>query len=297
MITLSETLAAALAADKPQRVLLEFLDENGDVLEDGTFSNEEIVMSRGVHITAPFNGDKELTVGLCPSSQITFALLNDVRQLSDFTFGECKAWLGARIDSGTPTMKTKTFTENGQTVTYEFAPLGIFKVDRPDIVQKDIIDITANDRMTRFDKEMPSDGELGISQSAYPITLLTMLQAMCSNVGVTLKNNSFLNSDLQISGRPQAFASKTMREVLKWIAEAAGSIARFTRSGELEMAWFAATPVATYDEHHYKDFTPCWYEVAQIDGLKVRNTGETQESKYGTDPENPYIIAGNPFLR
>lgn len=294
MITLSTTLAAALAADKPQRVLLEFLDDSGDVLQNGTFSNEEIVMSRGIHITAPFNGEKELTLGLCPSVQITFALLNDVRQLSTFAFGECKAWLGARIDSGTPTMKTKTFVENGQTVTYEFAPLGIFKVDRPDIVQKDIIDITANDRMTRFDVEMPTDGELGL---IYPTTLLGLAQALCGYVDVTLATQSFLNYDLAVTKRPTSFNGRTMREVLRWIAEAAGSIARFNRSGQLEITWFGATPVTTYTETAYKDFTPCWYEVAAIDGLKVRNSEETSESSYGTDPENSYVISGNPFLR
>lgn len=290
MLTLSDTLAAAMAADKPQRILLEFPDENGVVM-----SNEEIVMNRGLQVSAPLNADKELTLGMCPSVEARFSLLNDVRQLSSFEFGECKVWIGARIDSGTPdaSAKTKTFTENGKSVLYEFAPVGIFVVDRPDIVQVDIIDITASDRMVLFDEELPSMTDLGIT---FPTTIGDIAQALCDYVGVTLATQTFLNSDLAVSSRPRQFDNRTMREVLKWIAEAAGGFARFNRYGQLEIVWFRTTNVI-YDETQYKDFTPCWYEVAAIDGLKVRNESETSESSYGTDPENAYVIAGNPFLR
>lgn len=287
-----------MAAGNPQRVLLEFLNAGGE--PQHTFSNEEIVMSQGVKITAPFNGEKELTLGLCPSVQIQFALLNDVRQLSNFRFGECKAWIGARIDSGTPASgsKTQTFTGDG---LYEFAPLGVFRVERPDIVQKDIIEITANDRMTLFDKEMPSKETLGLNPTAsHSVTILQLLQAMCTKAGVTLKSTSFLNNTLSFTSWPQSyFEGKTMREVLKWIAEAACSIARFDRTGRLELAWFGAQPVKTFAEGAYKDFTPCWYTVQAIDGLSVRNQEETSESVYPpqSSPTNSYIIAGNPFLR
>jgi len=303
MLTLSTTLTAAIAAGNPQRVLLEFLDDEGDVQTNGTFSNEEIVVNRGIHLTMPFNAEKELTLGMCPSVQITFALLNDVRQLTEFTFGECRAWIGARIDTGTPASgaKTKTFTEGGTSRLYEFAPLGIFKVDRPDVVQKDIIEISANDRMTRFDVEMPSKEELSLDPSASsPVTILALLDAMCDFVGLELANTSpnyFLNYDLSFTSWPSNyFNGKTMRDVLSWIAEAAGSFARITRSGQLEIAWFNTTTVV-YDESDYKDFSMTWYQTAAIDGLKVRNSEETSESSYGTDPENVYVISGNPFLK
>lgn len=296
VITLSETLAAALAADAPQRVLLEFHDENNAVI---AFSNEEIVMSRGVQLTAPFNAEKELTIGLCPSMQIRFSLLNDVRQLENFTFGECHAWIGARIDSGTPGLgaKTETFTENGKTALYEFAPLGIFIVERPDIVQRDIIDITANDRMSLFDDDMPDPETIGVT---FPTTLGVLADKICLAVGVTLATPNFLNYDLAVNSKPSQIESRTMRDVLKWIAEAAGSIARINRNGEMEIAWFNTTGVV-YTETDYKDVTPCWYETAPIDGLKVRNGSDTKESVYDADPqtesENYYVITGNPFLR
>ena len=298
MYTPSQTLQTAMAAGNPQRVLLEFPDE------ETAFSNEDIVVSDGVRVSASFNGEEELTFGLCPSAQIQFSLLNDQQQLSDFTFGECHAWIGFRIDSGTPGQDAKTaqFTENGQTATYEFIPLGIYIVDRPDVVQKDIIQISAQDRMELFDVEMPGKTDLSLSPSAStPVRLYDLLEAMCTYAGVTLASNSttFLNYDLMFTSWPSKyFESRTMREVLKWIAEAAGSIARFNRSGELEIAWVNdLTETVVYDEHDYSEFTRTWYETAEIDGLKVRNQGETSESSYGTNPENPYVIAGNPFLR
>jgi len=302
MYTPSETLQTALDAGNPQRILLEFTDpDSGDV---EAFSNEDIDISDGLRVNRTFNGDEELTVGLCPSAEVQFSLLNDERQLADFRFGECAVWIGARIDEGTPDQdaKTETFTENGVEVLYEFAPIGVFIVERPDIVQRDIIQITANDRMSKFDVEMPSKTTLGLNPTtSNPVKIRELLSAMCNYVGVALASgapNWFMNSDLSFSTWPSKyFESRTMREVLKWIAEAAGSIARFNRYGQLEIAWLNdLTETVAYDENNYSDFTQTWYEVAQIDGLKVRNQDETSESTVGTDPENPYVIAGNPFL-
>lgn len=303
MYTPSETLQTALDAGNPQRVLIEFTDDSTTPPTVKTFSNEDIVIADGLRTNRPFNGDEELTIGLCPSAEIRFSLLNDQRQLSDFRFGECSVWIGARIDDGEPEQgaKTAVFTEDGEDVLYEFAPVGIFNVERPNIVQRDIIRITANDRMGLFDVEMPSKEDLNLNPtSSNPVTILQLLQAMCSHVGVTLANSSpewFLNYDLSFTSWPSKyFNSRTMREVLKWIAEAAGSIARFNRYGELELAWFKNV-TAMYNEADYSEFTQTWYEVAAIDGLKVRNQEETSESTVGTDPTNPYVIAGNPFLR
>ncbi len=301
MITLSQTLNAALRAGNPQRFLVEFADSNGSYDESVVtrFSNEEISVDAGVHISASFNSGEELEIGSCPSTQIEFSLLNDERQVSNFTFGECKAWLGARIDSGTPTMKTMNFTENGVSRTYEFAPLGVFIVTRPDVVARDIINVTGNDRMTLFDVEMPSKTDLNLAPTTTnPVTILALLQAMCSHVGVTLANTApdwFLNYGLTFTSWPKQFEGRNMREVLKWIAEAAGSIARFNRSGELEITWYTATG-KTFSGRQCADIVPAWYVTAAIDGLKVRNQGETSESSYGTGT-NPYVILGNPFLR
>lgn len=287
MQTLSTTLATAIAAGNPQRVLLEFTDYN----PVRQFSNEDIFVSNGVQLSAEFNSETDLTIGLCPSAEIQFSMRNDESQLANFEFGTFIAYLGARIDAGTPaaSAKTKTFTENGQTVTYEFAPLGTFIAKRPDIVVKKIIDVDANDQMTLFDEDMPS----GIV--AYPTTLSGLASALCTRVGVTLKSATFLNSTLAVSVEPEQFENATMREVIGWIAEAAGSIARFDRNGQLEFAWFQ-TVNKTFDENNYTEFTPTWYATQAVDGLHIRNADSTAEYTYGTG-RNAYMIQDNPFLR
>ena len=288
MYTFSQTLQAALTAHNPQRVLLDFGN-------DVTFTNEDIVMSSGVQLESSFNSETDLTIGLCPSAEIRFAMLNDAGQLDDFEFGQFTAYLGARIDTGTPAQgaRTMTFTENGVSALYEFAPLGVFIAKRPNIIRSTIVDVDANDLMTLFDVEMPTRTELNLT---YPTTLSTLLGKLCTYLGVTLKPNmTWLNSSMSVSKEPKQFNGSTMREVLGWIAEAACSMARFNREGQLELVWFSQT-AKVYDEHDYKEFTKYWYETEAISKLHIRNADSSAESKYGTG-SNAYMIQDNPFLK
>ena len=208
-------------------------------------------------------------------------------------FGTFKAWLGARIDIETPAAnaKTKVFMEDGVPRTYEFTPLGVFIADRPSVVRKKILSITANDRMTLFDVPMPAPEELDIS---YPTTLGELFRKMGDHLQVPYRTETFMNGTLVIPEEPEAFCGATMRDVLGWIAEAACSIARFDRDGVLELAWFHATD-RSYDEHGYTEFTPSWYEAAAVDGLHVRNADSEAETVLGRE-SNVYLIEDNPFL-
>ena len=304
MQTLSETLRTAIQAGNPQRCLFVFTDDEGNETEE--FSNEEIVVDEGLRLDNPFNGETELTMGLCPSAQISFTLLNDRRQLVDFEFGTFAAYLGARIDSGTPAQDavTRTYTEGGVTRLYEFSPLGVFTVERPDVVTTDVISVSATDRMSLLDKEIPEEER---SALAVETTLFGLTQILCQLVDVPLATTQadMLNGDLTVKLTANILLDRTYRDVLRWIAEAAGSIAIFNREGALEIRWFnVPTEVRTdkdFDEHDYNAFGYSWYETEAIDGLKIRNTGNTSETPVypgGVEApmNNPYVISGNPFL-
>lgn len=288
MYVLSVTLAAALAAGTPQRVLLEFTDA------DATFSNESISITRGVELNEIFSSETDITAGLCPSAEIQFDLINDEGQFEEFAFGTFKAWLGARIDTGTPlaSAKTKVFVENGVSRIYEFTPLGIFIADRPNVVKKKILSITANDQMTLFDVDMPLPEDMGLT---YPTTIGTIYNKMCDYLNIEYRPANFLNYTLPVAEEPADFDGATMRDVLGWIAEAACCIARFSRDGVLEMVWFNSTN-KVYNEQNYSEFTPAWFETAVIDGLNVRNANSEVSTVEGSDG-NVYIIQNNPFLR
>ena len=296
MYQFSQTLQTALAAGNPQRALLEFTHKPDGTAYDPAvqFSNEDILLSKGIRLTEEFNSETDLRIGLCPSASIRFDMLNDVNQLAEFEFGTFTAYLGCRIDSGTPgeNAKTKTFMERGQEAVYEFAPLGTFIAERPAIVKKKIIDMIANDQMILFDAPMPDAETLGIS---YPVTLGALCAAICANVGVTLKDETWLNSTMTVQEEPYDFEGSTMRDVLGWIAAAACSNARFSRDGKLAFIWF--NPVEkTFDEHDYTEFRPTWYETKPIDGLDIQNSDSQNGITIG-EGENIYNLYDNPFFR
>ena len=296
MYVLSQAMQDAIANGNPQRVLLEFTHapSGEEYNPHKQFSNEDILITDGVRLTEEFNSETDLTIGLCPSAEIQFTMLNDEGQLANFEFGTFTAYLGVRITDGEQgeSAKTKFFYENGVNALYEFAPIGTFIAQRPDIVRVLTIDVDANDRMILFDTEMPSKTALGIT---YPVTLSELATAMCSYLEVPLKTGTWLNSDLTVTKEPEQFEAATMREVLGWIAEAGCSNARFSRDGELEFVWFNLVN-KVFDEHQYSDFTPAWYETKEIDGLHIRNADSTTEYTVGTG-KNVYMIQDNPFLR
>ena len=289
MVTFSPAFQAALVADNPQRVLFDF----GETTY-GPFSNEHISVETGLTLRETFNGATDLMIGQTPSAEIQFDLLNDDYWLENFTFGTFTAYLGVRIDSGTPTEMIKTFTEGGVSRTYAFTPLGVFIAPRPDIVRKQIISVSANDRMTLFDDPMPGKTDLGFQSNA-TVTALQLANALCSYVGVTLATQTFINSSLTLDRWPDSFDSATMREVIGWIAEAAASNARFNRSGQLELAWLNTTSISL-TEHDYSETAVAWYNTPVIDNLHVRNENDSGETVIGTGSV-PYLVQNNPFLR
>lgn len=175
---------------------------------------------------------------------------------------------------------------------YEFVPLGVFTAERPkapDVIQ---IDLTCYDLMQRFDDDMPSDAALGLS---YPVSIGALYAKLCNYVGVPYASASFINSGAMIAKRPQDFDSVTMRDVIKWIAEAAGSNARFNRDGVLELAWLKTTG-KSYTANSYSEFNPYWYKTKKVTKLYNRDTQNADEKIYGVGDEG-YLIQDNPLLR
>ena len=176
--------------------------------------------------------------------------------------------------------------------TYEFVPLGYFTAERPNVPYVNEIHFTCNDFMVKFDIDMPSRTDLGIN---YPITIGNLFKAMCEYVGVQYYSNVFINSTATITSEPDEFENTTMRQVLQWIAEAAASVLRFNRDGQLVFDWLRSTSLAL-DEGNYSEFAPYWYETKVIDKLYNRRTENGADNTVGTG-ENAYLIQDNPLLR
>ena len=180
----------------------------------------------------------------------------------------------------------------GEQYNYEFVPLGNFIADRPNVPTVNEINFNCNDFMMKFEKDMPDDATLGIT---YPATIGTLFTKMCQHVGVSYLTNTFINSTATISKRPSEFDTATMRDVLKWIAEAAGGNAKFNRDGLLIIDWLRTTSQA-YGPTGYKTFNPYWYETTKVTKLENRASDGSYDNTDGSGDET-YLIQDNPLLR
>lgn len=300
MYAVSEAFRNAMATGNPQRIFIKFLEGTSA----GTImTNEHIAIDAGVNLHETWCNDNDVTIGNCGSSEISFVVFNDEGEWNDFAFGRFKAYIGIETSESESSITeltvavddsalTATVDCNGSHETYALMPLGVFTGTRPNVVEKSEITVSSNDLMTLFDIDMPSRGDLGLSN--VPLTALVLLQAMCNHVGIPLQTTSFLNSSVGLAEWPDSFESCTMRDVLGWIAELACANAVINRDGKLELRWIQSTSVS-YDENDYLDHAPYWYESPPIDDIVVRDTLNGLE-EHARSGNNPYLIQDNPFV-
>ena len=86
MYSASSAFRQAVANGNPQMALLLF--------PDCVFSNRDLDMEKGIEFNDYFNTEDDLTVGLTPSNEISFSILNADRLLNDYEFGEFTATIG-----------------------------------------------------------------------------------------------------------------------------------------------------------------------------------------------------------
>ena len=232
----------------------------------------------------------------CFGSNGEYAIFNDTtglnvttsRMISTYMRNRTKVWGGTGFVMNN---RILTIYKGGIATTYEFVPLGVFIADRPNVPDQLKVDFTCYDRMTKFDKDMPTAEQMGIT---YPTTIGQLFVKLCQYADVPYRTSNFLNSMAEITKEPQEFKTSTMRQVLMWIAEAAGSNARFDRDGYLILDWLKLT-VQSYDEHDYIEFMPYWYETERVGQVNVRETSSGREQIVGSGVA--YLIQDNPLIK
>lgn len=221
----------------------------------------------------------------------TGANITSQNPLNNFMKNKSKAWNGKGMFYNKSSRILFVY-QGGTRKRYEFVPLGWFTAERPKAPDVILIDMTCYDFMQKFERDMPTAQELGIT---YPTTIGNLFVKMCNYVGVSYKTSTFINSTAVIRQEPLDFESATMRDVLKWIAEAAGSNARFDRDGKLVMDWLRQTS-QSYSATGYEEFNPYWYETKKVTKLYNRDTQDSDEKTYGSGSEG-YLIQDNPLLK
>lgn len=258
----------AITNKAPQDVRLEFT--GGEVI--GT--SDIAITSGGLTYTEILNGETDVTFGRAVMSELSVTLINAGGRFTQFDFTqEFTAKIGVKVGDA-----------------FEYVPLGVFKGLRPDKVRGKLIEFTAHDRMSLFGKPAESFTD-GLT---FPCTLGQIYTKLCDFCGVGYVSATFPNSDKTFDKNPLEDTDYTCREILGYIAEAAGSYARMSRDGAVELVWF--------ENAYYIIDKTTWFEITEsefltppIDKLEVYNSYGDQLNTSGTG-DIVYGISDNPFL-
>ena len=252
-------------------------DSNGRIGQDG------------ITFTEYYNPELNIEIGRAVSSQIEMTLLNSDGALDNFGYGRCKVYLDV-YDS-----------VNSAWID---CPMGVYIIELPKKRKAQLIHATGFDQMQKLD-EMADSWWSSISWVG-GITLPQIINNMATQVGVRISTNttaSILNSTGTYISAPFDCVETTYREVLKLIAEATGTVARFDRDGALDLKWFGEAQIGGNTVQIDTDTigNQCLgidlaeYQVEAIDSLKVKIAEEDVGVTVGSGT-NQYTILDNLFF-
>lgn len=228
----------------------------------------------GVKITDILNGDTDYTFGKAVCKQVEMTLFNVDNKFNNFDFTqEFTLQIGVKVGAA-----------------FQYVTVGIFKGERPDKVRGKLIDFTAYDRMQKFD--VSASGF--IENLTFPVTLGAVLSSLCTSVGVELETTTFTNSTKNFTFNPFSTSDYTAREVLAWIAEAAGCYARVNTDGKVELNTFTTNSYKILKTDRF-EMSESEFETPVIGKLECYTSYGDQLVTAGTGT-NTYVISDNPFL-
>lgn len=115
--------------------------------------------------------------------------------------------------------------------------VGLFTLDSVTHPTANRYKFTAFDRVSRLDRDLT---QWLASLADWPYSLYDLAWMVCAQCGLALSNTTIPNGDHPI---PAFTASGvTGRQLMQWIAQAAGQFCRATAQGKLEFAWYRRSP-------------------------------------------------------
>lgn len=171
---------------------------------------------------------------------------------------------------------THTWSEkSGYRQVFEYCRLGVFTAERPAKLMDATVSLNANDRMVKFEEKLGSD----LTIPTEGITFKNLVLAICIAAGVTFATSDFPNSGLLYKKPKSGFNNATHREIIGYVAEAAGRIARMTRDGKLEFVWLNTTTLRVTPDK-YSEAAIYSHSVKAIDKTAIySDDGEVTESE------------------
>lgn len=185
------------------------------------------------------------------------------------------------------------FYTDGRASKWEYHSLGQFSVETPMLQNNVIADITAYDKMKRFDKPV-ADWLAGLS---YPLTIGELYAQLCEYCELERSGSIFINSTVSIPAPPEVRSDLTGRALLSYIAEAACANARMDRDGRVELAWFYPATHYIFEENTFS-ISVSDYFIAPVDKMTISVPQEGSEPMIVTvgDGTNAYALSDNFLL-
>lgn len=179
--------------------------------------------------------------------------------------------------------------------------LGVFiaeKVERP---SRNTVKITGYDPVILLEKDVSSY----LATLTWPCTLRDLAAGVCAYCGVVWNESSLPAGSFPVEGITSQ--AVTGRQVMGWIAEAAGRFCRADSEGVLEFAWYAPLPGHLIDgadapsesvRHlcYQGSLQLSGYATAPVTGVCIRADDRDAGVAYPNVTGNPYFITGNPLL-
>lgn len=122
-------------------------------------------------------------------------------------------------------------------------PLGLFIAQEP-VRSGHIVTVTAYDRLILLDRDVT-----GLLQTLqFPVGMGELARRTCEFCGLTLKSEDFPNSEFPVPC--PTGDGITGRQLLSWIAQAAGCFCRATARGLVELSWYEETDLELGPEQY-----------------------------------------------
>ncbi len=242
---------------------------NALLLNDGNIQG-------GVALSQSVNSGDALTLGSCCMAKAEFSILDLENEIENPTGLEFL-------------------------YKYEGNPKGYFTVDTAEHIKNVGWKIIAYDRMLKFEKCVDEF----LETLADSFTLRELYTGLCSFVGVEPTDTAFTNENLIFYKNFDGTDIKG-RDVLYWIAEAAGCFAYINADGKVELKFYDTDSTVDNDKvitnADYIGYSTLESATPYINKLQIRSTEDDigiiifDDSSEGNTENNAYVIEGNPLF-
>lgn len=176
-------------------------------------------------------------------------------------------------------------------------PLGVWYVDKAEISrQSATVSISGTDALGSKMDGLYVDG-------VYPTTLGAIAAGAAAQAGLTLKSNSFRNSDIVVQTQPEwDVETTTQRMVIGYVAACAGGFARISRSGYLEIVPYTMAAPETVTADYFTTLAVGGGQTFAFNCLQVAHYGSNIFVRYAIDESktdtagNTLRVSDNPLL-